>query len=521
MSLLLTRCPRCQASFELSEEELDSGHGAVRCGFCGQIFNAKHHLFELEHAQDQETPIPTIRTFYALPPALKQSTKQDLADPKTTPEATTPAPSVTEPAAEPATKTHDHKIVMHWLAPDPNARTEVEGYDLPDNIRANEQALDEASLDAALADESWRDLPLEEEEPQTQAPPRKTLDTSVQWAPITEQAPKPLAEDPPASLPKVSPDTYPQQESPVDSLATAIDATEVDYAAPASRQEAELTRSLAAARHQAQKPPLESAPTPEYTDLDPLFDEVPTKRSPDPLDTQNVQDYYQHVEQRAEDQSYRHPSAYRLEEEAVEEMLGSPVDEDQIAPQPLVAGRDEEGTEWEAISAQASGHNQLKTKTQRQARKRPRTKEAQPWWRTLMWPLIAGSLISLLLVFVIWFWPEPSQECQGAGCQTALVVKEVALGQHPSQDNLLLVELELQNLAERIAPAPRLEVILFNLNQRMIDTYYFAPTDYLPTHLQKFIPEHGRISLTVAVPKPSALVGSYRARLSTASIKAP
>lgn len=47
----ITRCPKCQTSFRITEAHLKSAKGAVRCGSCLTIFNAKDHLIShTDHA---------------------------------------------------------------------------------------------------------------------------------------------------------------------------------------------------------------------------------------------------------------------------------------------------------------------------------------------------------------------------------------------------------------------------------------------------------------------------------------
>ncbi|WP_339065322.1 MJ0042-type zinc finger domain-containing protein [Teredinibacter turnerae] len=40
----ITRCPKCHTSFRITQAHLSSAKGAVRCGSCLNIFNAKEHL---------------------------------------------------------------------------------------------------------------------------------------------------------------------------------------------------------------------------------------------------------------------------------------------------------------------------------------------------------------------------------------------------------------------------------------------------------------------------------------------
>lgn len=44
MADTITRCPKCHTSFRITEAHLKSAKGAVRCGSCLNIFNARNHL---------------------------------------------------------------------------------------------------------------------------------------------------------------------------------------------------------------------------------------------------------------------------------------------------------------------------------------------------------------------------------------------------------------------------------------------------------------------------------------------
>lgn len=55
MSRLATRCPHCSTRFYLSQQQLQAAAGAVRCGACMQLFNAR--LFMQGSQQAAEPPI--------------------------------------------------------------------------------------------------------------------------------------------------------------------------------------------------------------------------------------------------------------------------------------------------------------------------------------------------------------------------------------------------------------------------------------------------------------------------------
>ena len=44
---LITRCPQCNTTFRIIENQLEVASGAVRCGSCLEIFAARNHLIEV------------------------------------------------------------------------------------------------------------------------------------------------------------------------------------------------------------------------------------------------------------------------------------------------------------------------------------------------------------------------------------------------------------------------------------------------------------------------------------------
>lgn len=54
MQAMVTRCPKCSTAFKITEKQLATAKGAVRCGSCLHIFNAKDYLV---HNKPQPEPI--------------------------------------------------------------------------------------------------------------------------------------------------------------------------------------------------------------------------------------------------------------------------------------------------------------------------------------------------------------------------------------------------------------------------------------------------------------------------------
>lgn len=56
---LLTRCHACHMVFHVVQDQLKVSEGWVRCGRCGEVFNALEHLFEADAAAPAGAPTPT------------------------------------------------------------------------------------------------------------------------------------------------------------------------------------------------------------------------------------------------------------------------------------------------------------------------------------------------------------------------------------------------------------------------------------------------------------------------------
>ncbi|MFW5926598.1 MAG: DUF3426 domain-containing protein [Wenzhouxiangella sp.] len=61
-----TRCPGCQAVYELHAAVLADASGVVRCGNCGKTFNTLSQLFE-NHPDESDEPLPSS----GMPPLLE------------------------------------------------------------------------------------------------------------------------------------------------------------------------------------------------------------------------------------------------------------------------------------------------------------------------------------------------------------------------------------------------------------------------------------------------------------------
>ncbi|MEM7365368.1 MAG: MJ0042-type zinc finger domain-containing protein, partial [Pseudomonadota bacterium] len=57
---LITRCPHCNTTFRITENQLEVAGGAVRCGSCLEIFAARNHLIEVGSPTESGTATLTL-----------------------------------------------------------------------------------------------------------------------------------------------------------------------------------------------------------------------------------------------------------------------------------------------------------------------------------------------------------------------------------------------------------------------------------------------------------------------------
>lgn len=81
---LATRCPHCQTTFKVAQDQLKLRSGLVRCGTCKQVFNG------IEHLVSPDIPAPV----FATTPVATPAKIPDTALPPSPPPSVTPSPAI-------------------------------------------------------------------------------------------------------------------------------------------------------------------------------------------------------------------------------------------------------------------------------------------------------------------------------------------------------------------------------------------------------------------------------------------
>lgn len=118
---LATKCPHCQTTFRVVNDQLKLRAGLVRCGHCKEIFNGIEHLLpptplEAKNASAAEPNNSTTTTAFTAAPSSTTAapTKHELVDVVKTMMVSTPAPAVEdEPPLAPRASSFTSEITDH------------------------------------------------------------------------------------------------------------------------------------------------------------------------------------------------------------------------------------------------------------------------------------------------------------------------------------------------------------------------------------------------------------------------
>jgi len=171
---MYTKCPQCQTTFGVTVDQLEARDGAVRCGRCMEVFNARWNLVDAmvqaEPALDIPEPVETTSKVETARPAADSAVVENShATPASEP------PSISLPGESDSAASDARPTTASRASP-------LDGFDLVEPSEAKPRAEVAASVETSS------------DEP---APPTK---------PISEDPPSTLLDKPaPVSLPKATP----------------------------------------------------------------------------------------------------------------------------------------------------------------------------------------------------------------------------------------------------------------------------------------------------------------------------
>jgi len=484
-----TTCTSCEATFRVTAAQLLARDGRVRCGQCGQVFNAYLSL-----ALDYP-PIP----------ATTETPQQEI---------TAPALKSAAPVQPPSSAVLELEAEPWWTEPEPGCETEFESKAEPEPEPEPEPELLPEPAKPAPEPE-----PMPELAPEPEPKPAPIPEPEPEPVPTQEPEPKPALKPEPKPIPKPEPKPEPEPKLTPASASIFDPAAMLDYTPDMAFQpvaepvEAAQSTSPNSAISQIEHV-LSAEFTPDFgADMDfgrePVFGSVPGFE-PDPIES--VADTAPHTitPQR------KLPEATEAEADKVLEALAQNLWKESLA------------TQDSPLEAQPEPSPVAKL-------------VARPRDFRWLWPVGNALLVVGLLAQTLFFFrtelaslapslrPALEQACSALGCHVPLPnnpdllsIETSSLEADPNHANIVKLHATQRNRASYPQAYPLLELTLTDYQDKLLARRLFQPQEYLPpgTPLQNGMPAQDEIEVKLTIDMGETKAAGYRVYLfypSTAS----
>lgn len=458
MAAHVTRCPHCRTTFRVRDEHLKVANGAVRCGSCLQVFKAAEHFVDEEQ-------------LHAAKPAAAATVDETTID-ETTVQAKPVTPTETKPAA--ATTAKEEELLIHD--------------DMDDDIDSINDGDDDVRIgdDGLIHDDMIHD----------------DMD-NIDDEPDTHDS---ISDDPMVDLGIRAPE---KEDRPAPRNDLAIDSSIFDLK-NASTDTLDLIDPNSAAHD------FTTNKDPDEAWADALLDDDVEEISLGGLEISETSQY-SFSENGAEEDF----SQFKAGAEA-DDFQGFVDDDDNMH-----LGSDDldsEATEIIVATDSVAGLQEDPLELQKRG-----NESSFPWGWSLASLLMILIAVGQALFFKFDQWsrtpqwrPLYTQICHLAGCTLPdvqnlkqLNTRHLVVRSHPKLQQALMVDTLMQNLADYPQPFPDLELVFSDLNNNVVASRQFLPSEYLSGELagQTLIPSRTpvHIALEIADPGPEAV--SYAIRL--------
>ncbi|MEX1034102.1 MAG: DUF3426 domain-containing protein [Cellvibrionaceae bacterium] len=518
MADMITRCPACETSFRITEAQLNTAKGAVRCGSCLQIFRAADNLVpprgEAARAKPTAPPRPDMPKFEYTKPVGSSPTAT------TTPPAsskkpaaaggTRPAAAKKAEAAQSATRPGDKQTAWQY-GEDDNWQFDKDAKEFGDNAgQENMLRFDQSAIDAAddetpedvFADDDLLisdEMALADDE---ETPPKSAYGDDLSegfldldsWKP----AEKSLFDRGPKAARKDDDDDHEPDESWAVSLLEDDDDESVSFAPPKA------------------KPP---ARAPESK---PIRNPLADLEIEEPDDDDDEYDNYS----RATTGSFS-----ALDDDDIEESHGAPLTQPGFdgATEPNQAAFENYRDEEDDYFADGDRSELL-------SRIEPAPVEfafyqGRPWRKRLLWGGLVSPGLLLLVGQVAWLQfdtlsrKQPYRDiyaalCPMLGCQVPSLAapnlirtSNLVVRSHPRAQGALMVDTILLNTAAFQQPFPDLVLSFSNVRGETLAARRFTPREYLAGELagRTEMPSNQPVHLSLEILDPGPDAVSYSA----------
>lgn len=500
---MITRCPKCGTAFRVTQSQLQSAKGSVRCGSCLNVFKAQQYavpgatITSTQNAPSTATDI-TTPTSGAQPPAAASDAKanptpkvtqtahtgsaEKIAAPKPSTPATIPKPAPVTKTVTPAISKSSLEQTDDILISDDmeDTKSESKSYDFDGFMDINMAPKSEVSLferklrskdvdmTAGSTDESWAEMLIDDEDdtPQLAVVKLKTDEQHANDALAKSHAINTAQENTTAATQAIT-------ATPMPGLIFSLVGEQ--------EEQTNQQRSLSA--------------TDDFK-ISAELERIPSNQGFNSSRTTDA------------------PIANALETpDDTTEQSNSP--KRQLKTQPKIRAYD--GSRTSLLMNIIPAPIEFNAKRMRR------------WYQRKLWPSLSILALITLAVQVGWFKfdyfsrVEPYRTgylflCPHLGCQVPTLVdtshilaSNLVVREHPDTQGALAVDVMLINGAPFEQPFPDLLLVFTDIDQNQVASRRFIPKDYLGGELvgRELMPQNQKIHVTLDLVDPGAEAVNY------------
>lgn len=470
----ITRCPKCGTAFRITQAQLQSAKGAVRCGSCLHVFKAMDYLVAAAANKPRNNPAVTAPS----PTATKApavSPDKPTAHPK--PSQPTPQKPVVRTLDKSSLENGDDILISDDMD---DAKSDTKSYEFDGFLDIDSTPLSGVSLferkvrnqdddkeNQDKTDESWAEMLIEDDDEDT--PVFAAQRTSIPETP--DKSPAHTA---------ISPVAAEEKKSSPGLVFSLVDEAEASPATPADETGHEKTTDEFILSD-------ELANIPDHTG----FNSAPATPDSSPLD----------------------PSIFETPDNTASEE-DSP--KRQVKTQPKIRAYD--GSRTALLMNIIPAPIEFTAKRMRR------------WYQRKLWPALSLLAIIALVVQLAWFKfdyfsrVEPYRTayvflCPYLNCQVPALVDtrqisafNLVVREHKETAGALAVDVMIVNNAPFDQPYPDLELVFTDIDENRVASRRFSPGEYLGGEAagSSYMPQKQPVYITLDLVDPGEAAVNYR-----------
>ena len=515
---MITRCPKCGTAFRVTQSQLQSAKGAVRCGSCLNVFKAQEYLVDVKPKTPPAAPNTVVTPAMAATQGSASTATITAQQPKPQPQLQKPiltrnaAPTVqAQPETAPVTramelKKPDFSTAKHLSPPEEKPASPVRSFkpiqlDDGDDMLISDDMEEPSASENKYEFDSFMDIDV-----------KPTTDVS-----LFERKIRPENED------------------------KAIQDADESWAEMLIEDEEEEEPQLGIARPKSDEELADEALLASHSTEHYLPQDNPETGTSKPAAPKLVFSLIGESEQQtppSDELVFSDELAQIPSHQGFKPAINARDESDEMAANTAAIGE-------EAAASEDNNKRQVKTQPKIRAYDGSRAallmniipapieftaKSMRRWYQRKLWTTLSLLGLIALAVQIAWFKfdslsrIEPYRTaylfaCPYLGCElpTLIDTKQITTSnlvvrEHPDAENALAVDVMLVNSAPFDQPFPDLVLIFSDLDNNLVASRRFTPKDYLGGELagKDLMPQNQKVYITLDIVDPGTEAVNYR-----------